>query len=281
MLAGILGKDNERRAEKIVEELNKTPQYDIICLQEVFDEDERKILDEGLKSTYNFRVIKSSDHDIFNDDSGLFFASKYKILDHNFVEFNDWAPFSADRFSDKGIFSALIDLSDFKDNAKLLMCNTHLQSSERYDETRAKQLSQIQRYISKRCRKVEKEEDIAVMIAGDFNVIGDVSQEYRKMISLLGYPRDLFRMINTHNDAGYTWDGTKNTIIQDDDPEDMDKQRLDYIFTYNHVPKPDDNEPVSYLNKLNCSSSEIIMLKDSNEKDLSDHYGVDAVVSLI
>lgn len=276
MLPGIFGKNNEKRAELIFDELSKADsQYDIICFQEVFDEDSREIFDRKLKSINYNTIPYSSDNDWFNEDSGLFFASRYDILAHKFSEFNDSQPLTADWLTDKGILGTALKITD---EIRLVIINTHLQSSESFNKVREKQLDQIRRFITRTLDKVKNKDKTGVLILGDLNIIGDIDQEYNDMKKFLGYHRDLFREINP-DDIGYTWDGTENSIIKDDDPDDKDKQRLDYILSYDKVPQLDDNSKSNFMNKINCLSSKVIKLK-TNGFDLSDHYGVEAVIRL-
>jgi len=282
MLPTPMSEKKERGKDVVETILNQDPLYDIICFQEVFDEDIREIIQNGLKSEYPLenQVTKLSDNDFLNEDSGLFFASKYPVkMDSSGEKICRFREFDAKKFltfdwlADKGIFGAKVDISE----RDLFIFNTHLQSTEAYDEVREKQLMEIQRFMYKALPKDKSAKRASAVLMGDFNVIGDISFEYRKMISLLGYPRDLYRESHATDDPGYTWDYENNSMISDDDG---DKQRLDYIFVFDEIPRADDNAPIEKLKEIKNKNTQVVQLKNEKDEDLSDHYGVEAEIEL-
>ncbi len=288
MLPFLAGKAKKERASAFIDEIRHNRQYDIICLQEVFDEGIRRKLTDGLKPDYPYIVEKASDFDIFNEDSGLFFASKLPILRHTFREFHakQWGTFDAD--VDKGVFIACLQLGNEETPHLLHVYNTHLQSTVSYHQVRQKQLSQLRSFIE-RALKTEKNNNpslkFSVLLLGDLNVVGDTDGEYKRMMSLLGYPIDLYRKLNAY-DEGFTWNSKENVLLQYNNRNDHDLERLDYIFTFNCMPDEDDHCRAEYLYPLRCRSCDLFKPKASNiaditgECDLSDHYGVEAFFSL-
>lgn len=265
------GPGGEKRGSDIVQAILGN-EYDIICLQETFDEDIRQIFDEGFRPRYKYRVPKVSDGDIFNEDSGLYFASKYEIKGWNFEEFKKCS--TTDCFADKGVFSVRIDLSPLAPETTLLLFHIHAQSDEQYKETRTSQLRQIREKICKALRRYARPEQTAILLCGDMNVIGDVHPEYRMMISTLGYPRDLFRELNPDK-PGYTWDAKENINMIPAD--DHDQQRLDYILAYDNFYA--DGDKSEKLVHLNCTVAEVQMFETSPNARLSDHFGVEATLT--
>jgi endonuclease/exonuclease/phosphatase family metal-dependent hydrolase len=278
MLPDPLGTDKATRAKYICDEIMKCD-YDIICLQEVFSEPIRKIFDNRLKGKYPYRKIKSDDNDFLNEDSGLFFASKFPFSsDTKFQEFFDNQPLTGDSISDKGIFGAklLVKNSQNKDSF-LYVFNTHLQSTEAYYEVRKKQIGQIRRFVAKALRN---NVDSACLLCGDFNVIGDAKNEYSSMLINLSFVRDLYRDAHPYPDnPGYTWDGVNNKFIHKTAANDKDQQRLDYIFAFDEVPIPDDNAGAgTQLRPVNVTSIEVKTFEKKpydNNTNLSDHYGLE------
>lgn len=292
MLPGAAGKgkqDLDRAREICRAILAAEPPFDILCLQEVFDEDVRDVIAKRLKPQFPHQVAKSHDHDLFNEDSGLFFASRLKILASRFEQFDDAEPFTSDYFADKGIFAALIDASSAAPGAQLLVFNTHLQSTEAYDETRSEQLGQITWEMRRLLRRQKNHGRTGVLLVGDFNVIAEKpadsalapTGEYGRMLSLLGYPRDLFRE-KKPADPGFTWDGARNRTIP---PDDRDCQRLDYVLAfdrlaYDDAATGDDSDPGAGLRRLECADCAVAPFGDVPGKALSDHYGVEATLRI-
>ena len=270
MLPFFIGIAKRERAKAFVEEIRNHHDYDILCLQEIFDERIRKQLKRDLKDKYPYMVEKSSDHDIFNEDSGMFFASKFPILRHTYREFYAKSSGKWDALVDKGIFVACLKLGAGKNRQILHIYNAHLQSTESEYKTREKQLSQVRTFIEKALKTEmgkKKKLKVSAVLLGDFNVVGDKSDEYKRMMSLLGYPIDLYRNLNPDSE-GYTWNSKENLFINHHDKDDIDMQRLDYIFTFNSIPYADDNRETEEINGVECISCGLFIPKKSGIPDL-------------
>lgn len=296
MLPSPLGIAKEKRAEEFVNKIIKKPVYDIIGLQEIFDEEIRQYLFHRIRQKYPYIVKKSASPNPLNQDSGLFFASKFPILRHTFREFHDKSLFTSDVIAEKGILAAAFEFgsaadADAANSTTLRVFLTHLQSNKPDFKTREKQLAQLRKFIVHslaRERKKTNPGKIYTILLGDFNVIGDYDDEYQKMLALLDYPRDLFREKNPKN-KGLTWNSQKNLFIQNVHEGDNDMQRLDYIFTYDHIPyahKRRQNETVK-LGKVAYHACDIFEPKLATNPgdlprncDLSDHYGVEAIIEI-
>jgi endonuclease/exonuclease/phosphatase family metal-dependent hydrolase len=288
MLPFFKGIAKKERARAFINEIRDHRHYDILCLQEIFDEGIRKQLKNGLKDKYPYMVEKSSDHEILNINSGMFFASKFPILRHTYREFYAASGGTWDAIVDKGLFIACLKLGTGNNQRILHVYNVHLQSTESEYKTREKQLSQVRKFIEKALKTEQennKKSKINAVLLGDFNVVGDNSDEYKRMMSLLGYPIDLYRIKNPEAE-GFTWNSQENLFIKYDDAHDRDMQRLDYIFTFNRVPYADDNRETEEINGIECKSCDLFMPKKSglpdlpDDCDLSDHYGVEALIEI-
>jgi endonuclease/exonuclease/phosphatase family metal-dependent hydrolase len=288
MLPFFTGTAKSERAKAFVEDIRNHHDFDILCLQEIFDEKIREQLGYDLQEKYPYRVEKSSDHDILNLNSGMFFASKFPILRHTFREFQAKSMDTWDAMVDKGIFVACLELVPGDYRHILHVYNAHLQSTESHYKSRGKQLIQVRTFIEK-ALKTEKENHkkskISAVLLGDFNVVGDNHGEYKRMMSRLGYPTDLYRKLNPTAE-GYTWNSKDNLFLIHHDQDDRDVQRLDYIFIFNHIPYADDNCGIEKLNGIEGKSCDLYIPKKSGlpdlpaECDLSDHYGVEAVIEI-
>jgi endonuclease/exonuclease/phosphatase family metal-dependent hydrolase len=288
MLPFFKGIAKKERAKAFIKEIQDHHHYDILCLQEIFDEGIRQQLKNGLKDKYPYMVEKSSDHDILNEDSGMFFASKFPILRHTYREFYATSSGTWDSMVDKGLFIACLKLGTGKKQRILHVYNAHLQSTESEYKTRESQLAQIRRFVEKALkteRQKSKPLKVSAILLGDFNVVGDKNGEYKRMMSLLGYPIDLYRQLNP-DVKGFTWNSQENLFIKYDDAHDRDMQRLDYIFTLNRIPYADDNRETEEINGIQCKSCDLFIPKKSGlpdlpgDCDLSDHYGVEALIEI-
>ncbi len=300
MLPDPLGVAKEKRAETFVNQIIKNPVYDIIGLQEIFDEEIRHYLFLHLKEKYPYIVKKSASFNPLNQDSGLFFASKFPILRHTFREFHDKSLFTSDVIAEKGILVTHFafasptndaDSTNAADASILRVFLTHLQSNKPDFKTREKQLSQLRRFIVNSLTREKKQKHpgkIYTVLLGDFNVIGDYDNEYQKMLTLLDYPRDLFREKNPQR-KGFTWNSQENLFLQNVHIGDNDMQRLDYIFTYDHIPylhKPQQLEALN-LGKVACFFCDTFEPRFAAKPgdlpdncDLSDHYGIEAIIEI-
>lgn len=288
MLPFFTGIAKEERAKAFINEILGHRHYDILCLQEIFDEKIREQLKNDLKDKYPYMVEKSSDHEILNINSGMFFASKFPILRHTYREFYAKSSGTWDAVVDKGLFIACLELGAGDNRQILHIYNAHLQSTESEYKTREKQLSQVRTFIEKALiteKENNKKSKVSAVLLGDFNVVGDKRDEYKRMMSLLGYPTDLYRKLNTDAE-GYTWNSKENLFLIHHDEDDRDMQRLDYIFTFNSIPYADDNRETEEINGIECRSCDLFIPKKSgipdlpDECDLSDHYGVEAVIEI-
>lgn len=271
------GPGGEERANDIAAAILKQ-KYDIVCLQEVFDEDIREIFENKFEKTFRNVIPRCSDGDIFNDDSGLFFASRFPMRGYgankgwNFVEFEQHTGW--DSFSDKGIFGARLNLDSFAPGLTLLLFHTHLQSDEKHADVRRLQLQQMSAYMYRAMNKVSKPSNTAVIACGDMNVIGDVSDEYRQMLGILGYPRDAYRERNPAK-PGFTWDAPENLNMIDED--DNDQQRLDYILQYDSFVNAEGKKVP--LQPLVLQSVDLQLFGTDKESRLSDHFAVEAHIA--
>ncbi|MCZ6688078.1 MAG: endonuclease/exonuclease/phosphatase family protein [Planctomycetota bacterium] len=299
MLPGWIGdgaQDMSRANQIMNQVLSQSHPYDVVCLQEVFDEDVRELLEERLSQDNGawFVQPKCDDGDFLHQDSGLFFASRYPWRGNQpkaFEEFEEAT--SWDRFSDKGIFRGRLNLDSIEDGLTLSVLQAHLQSDPdevgEHSHVRRAQLLQIRSFLSRTLNKRSQTRSLAAVMMGDFNIAAAgaspednqdnsevrLGEEYKDMIGLLAVVRDLY-LEKEPESHGFTWDGTRNSIINQDDPSDKHRLRLDYIFAVDAIPSGQVRDPVR-LRRLRCHSVRVVEFREDNE-DLSDHYAVEAVI---
>jgi endonuclease/exonuclease/phosphatase family metal-dependent hydrolase len=287
MLPGPFGQGNADlgRLEAIASRvLADKPAWDVLCFQEVFDEDARALLGKRLRKVYPYRVQKCSDHDVFHEDSGLFFASRHPILGHRFVEYDAHA--GDDALADKGVFGARLSVG----GTTVLVFNTHLQASVKHHETREKQLRQVRGFVRGALGRVKEPAKTVAFACGDYNVVaehvaqapgavGAPTDEYVRMIARLGWPRDLFRE-GRAADPGFTWDGTRNANMIP--KNDHDRQRLDYVLAFDRVPPVDDEEVTAPIVCVTLEGIDVLPFETSTPKHcLSDHFAVAATLGFV
>ena len=288
MLPSPVGDDtkNRPRAEKICQTLIEK-EYDLICLQELFDEEMRDIFAEKLLDKYPSMIKKADEGNIFRQDSGLFIASKYPFIKQDevyyFEAFNDCG--KADCFAEKGVMAVRIDLAELKEKFELIVFNTHLQSDQAYvgefKDVRFKQMQQIRRLLQKSMNRIipARHDDTAAVLVGDMNINGE-SEEYRDLLNILEYARDIYRETydDTQQYSGYTWDYefNKNMIPS----SDRDRLRLDYILSLDHIPA--EGGASKDLHSLNCRECFVQLFGEEDDVNsrLSDHFAVEAVLTV-
>lgn len=282
---GEQGLKDEDRVTQLIERLC-TGEWDVVCLQEVFQENARKRFAEAFIAAGYELVAHSSDNDLFHEDSGLFLASKLPIVWHRFEEFA--ANSGSDAWSDKGVLCARLDASTRFGTRphELYFFGAHLQSGVVQWPVRQLQLLQLQRFI-RTCIGAPKPNHAAAILAGDFNVAAEAqvlgstdlapTAAYRSMLELLDYPRDAFRM--AHPAApGVTRDASLNHTMTRDVESQV--ERIDYVFSFDAIPESDKESVGERLHSLQCTYAAVRPFESSDDdqrtRHLSDHFGVQA-----
>lgn len=264
--------------------------YDVVCLQEVFDEDAREVLVDALRKSHPYRVPLCEDDGFFNQDSGLFFASRLPIAEEGaawrFREFSTSVGlFGADFWADKGVFVARLERPD---GGAVLIANLHMQSDGfdvgRYARTRAAQLVEVRRIFARALLHCDDPGETIGILVGDLNVPGESptaagdlvpSAEYANLRRELAWGRDAFRELHP-KDPGWTWDGPNNRPRI---PESDDTQlRLDYAFVFDAIPLRSVAEPPR-LQRVKCARAVVEEFREASGACLSDHYAVDVTVT--
>lgn len=263
--------DVDGRINRITDQiLTEKENIDIVCLQELFDNNSKRDISDKLKLEYPYQIntAKYRLPGLFNivnwlEDSGLFIASKYPISWYNFVPFKTAK--GPDKLAWKGVLGACICLPTDK---KVMIFNTHLQSNQDFKgytdkyNIRYQQIKTIIHFIK------EQSFDYSVLV-GDFNTSEDNYKEYNNLyysVSLmdnLGY--DIYRTMfpNSKTFPGYTMDGIKNHNMIHSNYQ----ARLDYMFSLGISPDQFKNIQIWYPGELENNLN-------------SDHFGLHCSLSI-
>ena len=172
-----------RNGQRIIAKriLNSGFDYDLIALNEVFDEDARQNLVAALKAKYPFiiekpysstgagRQVRGHALMLFSKFSFVQIPNQKESKTSLFTLFKDAA--GHDALAAKGaLFARVVDQMQ-KDRAYNFVI-THLQADDGHEQVRKSQLQQIQELIQQALRQEEIDnEDIFLM--GDLNINGD------------------------------------------------------------------------------------------------------------
>ncbi len=273
MLPGLLGRlaghepaDAERVHRVCDEILAADP--DVVVLQELFDEDARRVLSERLRTVYPYRVEKCGAGGLMVEDSGLFFASRHRVLPGSevFEAFSHRGGLlNEERFASKGVFGAWVELSHGR---AVGIFNTHLQADGdrvgAFAGVRRRQLAQIRKLIERSVAQAARTHDVYVLLLGDLNVVGETvdavsarlcaTQEYVEAVRMLPGAMDLVRE-RAPDRPLFTWEPPKGS-------KESHGQRLDYALALCDGP----------ARPLICRGVELT--RRTRGKMLSDHHGI-------
>jgi endonuclease/exonuclease/phosphatase family metal-dependent hydrolase len=248
---------------------------DFVVFQELFDESTReKIIEKANRNNFN-NIIARVDYNSFPEfifqDAGLFMMSKYPRIDLSDINFGCDVENSEgvihtilekemsstnDFLANKSVAGALFDVDD---ENKIFLFTAHVQAAGTL-EHKLFQLEQIGKFIETAVQKVitekivDSSEDLAVILAGDFNSNAYDLDRFNSLLVALKYPRDLHKEFHGVNEE-YTF---RNRT-----------RRYDYIFSYDKI-----NE--FELKKININSIGVLDIKTSRNESISDHLAIKA-----
>ena len=237
-----------KRQELIFEEL-QILKPDILCLQEVWEDDEGSQA-EKISDLLGYEYCYAKSFEFDKVSFGNTIISKYPISKHQSLLIPIDEKFNENR--------TLLHAEILYENYKVNVLCTHLNYKYNQSDIRLQQVRYILEYIS----NLEKTE-FPNILCGDFNA--DPLSDEIKIIIGLSNPvnrtvlRDTWQITNP-NDQGYTW-SNKNTFAKKTLESD---RRIDYIF----IGKPG-------LNGLGHPVKSCLI--GNKEKDgiyPSDHFGI-------
>lgn len=152
-----------KRITKIINFIkNQNPE--IVCLQEVFDEEIRKIIIKQLSKIYHIYLKSRTSKYKYNN--GLVICSIYPITSKRCIQFKNVC--GEDRLAEKGILYCKIRINISGFPKEVTLVNTHLNANALFSfrilcvKTRKKQLSQLNKILS----NIKTD----IILCGDFNL---------------------------------------------------------------------------------------------------------------
>lgn len=211
-------------------------EYDIVGLNEVFDDEPRELLLKTLRERLGerFHLVRppAEQRSAFGIDSGLAIVSRLPILESHSVRYgNDSSPLRfglmADGFASKGVLHARIGRHpDAPPNECLDVFVTHLESKDR--KAREEQYGKLADFVRKHAAP-----DRPALILGDFNTRGnpahvkDLNAPYHKLMAALKGARQDLDVIDLWPHLSKEEGGTNNQESASGD------NRIDYLFLSN------------------------------------------------
>lgn len=157
---------------RVIGRLLAQQDFDVIVLQEVFDERARAAIRRPLEKR-GYATHGPFGNDLFNDDSGIFVASRLEVSAVAFHEYG--AKAGADALVDKGVCGALLRTSPAWGTKahSLFVFGIHLQAGADHQEVRQRQLHELRRFVGKALGAPKAPHRVAAVALGDFNVVAE------------------------------------------------------------------------------------------------------------
>ena len=177
----ILDKTAKQRAEMMLEHFVG---YDIVCLQELFDEERREQIEDSLSKNYG---LENRTEGPYADwmagqfvGGGLAICTHYDIIRCSSLKFGVEETVGSDALAAKGVSHALIA---FDTKRSIHVFTAHLQSGSTTKRTDARwrQLRNTAEFIF---QEIEGDEYPAILV-GDLNVNATVDKDYYRLMSIL------------------------------------------------------------------------------------------------
>lgn len=235
--------DTERARKIALQIIEEGPH--IVCLQEVFDDEARAAIADGLKDEYPYYVSRAGFKAAcgLGEDSGLMIFSKFPIEKVKFVLFYNCVCGLSDSVASKGAVRA-----DIRIDGKIVrVINTHLYASYMAVEERIEQLECIADYID------DTDTDVhGIVLCGDLNIPGD-EDEYFSVLKNKAYRfnkwKDVYRAVNPNLDTHLGCTAVPPLGMDPVEAEQFPCERLDYFFDpFNSLHWAEcEVEPMEYL----------------------------------
>ena len=265
MLPGI-GKGNNRRAKAVVQQLQQQV-YDVIVFQEVFQPRARKILVKKLQQQYPYQTrVLNKKTLAFKTNGGVIILSRHPIKKTKQIRYRQRQ--GIDRMARKG---ALLAEIDFKQKP-VQVVGTHLQAFGTTDVMYA-QYQQLHAELL----KPYEQPLVPQVICGDFNTIKNLPPQLppsvtQSMIDRLARYTVMMKTLQAEDgellgEQQYTMDRPFN---------DLCKKRKEYRLLIDYCLFKSNG-----LKQFEMWRQVKVMRQQwhKNHRDLSDHFGLEAVVT--
>jgi endonuclease/exonuclease/phosphatase family metal-dependent hydrolase len=205
---------NSERAAVIAEELAKL-NYDILCLEKVFDGCSQKILEAALGEIYPYRFGPANDGCSIESNSGVMVFSRIPLENYRELEFVDKT--DVEILSKKGAVMVSGRVADHPFD----LVATHLQGDDApeyrpaHQEVRDRQLLQIADMV-----KQQGDPNATLFFCGDLSTPRD-NPSYQRLVDMLELENGPESRITLEDDR------TANDLAPDDTKR---RAELDYVF---------------------------------------------------
>jgi endonuclease/exonuclease/phosphatase family metal-dependent hydrolase len=240
---------NHERARMIAEKMAHSD-YTIIVFEEAFDRGSRKILKKALKTIFPYTYGPANESSFsLRTNSGLWIVSKVPLQKLEEIEYK--TRYGIDAMARKG---AVMFEGEWQNQIFQLVC-THLQADSP-DSIRRQQCSEMAGRLINRYAKA----NVPQFICGDFNIEADDEINYTYMLNVLDASNG-----GMEGDIHTSFDEIGNSLAK----RENGKQRLiDYVLVRN----------TRFIKSIQRSIKIFKENHKNTQMDLSDHYGVEAVI---
>ena len=296
--------DNEERSFMMAKQAlneqtppqNRLDTFDIVSLQEVFEEESREDILSHVPNGFNRKVrdeytVKLGGHSHWYDpreDDGLMLLvdKDHHVSNHTFVKWEESV--RPDSLAKKGFTVTRVRFGN-NANHYITVINLHAQADhERIHEnrsTRVYQMRQVRDYIRTNVPSTHP-----VLFTGDYNVDAGTS-EYSDMLSNLGLPSNAdFWKSEYPTLPGLTWNTDRNFyawyLSQDQDnniAQSMRFQRLDYFMVKQGSQYHIELDSIAVVDDARTTDLSHAWRNHSSGRTgyLSDHYGLKGSFRLV
>ena len=258
MRPNILFKNGQyERAQLLPETLDGR---DILAFQEAFDDDVRGILKMGLTSRYPFQSTVVGTDRVFEQDGGVFIASRFPILEEDEFLFGSvCARIFEDCLADKGVKYAKL----FDGQRIIHVFATHLQNGGGGKDVAARnrQVELINAFMQRKVTGNNNRE--LVLLMGDYNIDLKTTPD---AFSRYGLKTLL------SSDRPYSWDPEYNELAGAGSP-----QQVDYVYYSENylIPATFEQKVIPLKSKRRWKFLDSLHIF----RDLSDHFPIEATMT--
>jgi endonuclease/exonuclease/phosphatase family metal-dependent hydrolase len=279
------GTERDRALQKLIDVL-RWEKFDIVGLSEMWQESDRKRIRGALGDVYGYSLQGPDEADLERFDGGLMLLSRHKIISSNSTIYRQCV--GEDRFANKGALHARIQVQGLPCPIDVFL--THTQGPEPMIGSDSDARQAIRDQIRHLAAFVQSCRDTRVpaLLMGDLNVdgINDVDG-YNFLVGQLRDATDLKPIFSPAMQSGKRFEATseneKNRVSsfnEGNDPRPVihdsrfgnGAQRLDYFFSW----------PGTIFNPDYPSGDRrVVIHQSSKDRDMSDHYGIEAWLATI
>ncbi|MBL4754140.1 MAG: sphingomyelin phosphodiesterase [Flavobacteriales bacterium] len=250
----VLGKHQVPRAKGIAEVLASSD-YDVIVFQEAFHTKARKLIWKLLSQHYPYQYWPGNGG-LTRFSSGVWVISKLEIIREEKIGYSKCSPGTADCRARKGALFVQVE----KGGMTFQIIGTHLQAKggDKFQLVRNDQLQEVKNLIIDKY----KQPGVPIIVMGDLNIAMAKKADYNKMLTILDVENGALSGENQ-----FTSDKSTNDMYPS---EEAKAKVIDYVLL---------NSMGAQLTSVRREVKVFRSDWSKNNKDLSDHYAVEAEIS--